>query len=125
MKDNFIIQYIYRSRYSVVIDDDVYVHKHEKYKFDQPFLSFQLKYIFIGKSKLCELTEFSGVDDSSDFDGNTTLLECVDNEYVYFSGYGSFIFKTDDKNFRLHISYGQQHVSSYYCDWRKIYIFFQ
>ena len=28
------------------------------------------------------MTEPSGADDSSDFDGNTILLECGDNEYV-------------------------------------------
>ena len=43
------------------------------------------------------MTEFSGADDSSDCDGNTTLLECVDNESVYISGYEIFKFKTDDK----------------------------
>ena len=33
------------------------------------------------------MTEFSGAGDSSDFDGNTILLECGDNEYVYISGF--------------------------------------
>ena len=32
-----------------------------------------------------------------DFDGNTILLECEDNEYVYISGLETFKFKTDDK----------------------------
>ena len=54
----FIMQYIYRSKYLVVIDGDVYVYKYEKCKFDQPFLSFQPKHIFIGKSKVCPMTEF-------------------------------------------------------------------
>ena len=75
-----MIQYNYRSRYLVVIDGDVYVYKYEKCKFDQPFLSFQPKHIFIGKSKVCEKTEFFGTNDSSDFDGNTNLLEFGGNE---------------------------------------------
>ena len=71
------MQYNYRNKYLVVIDGDVYVFEYEKCKFDQPFLSFQAKNVFIGKSKVCEKTEFSGAaDNSSDFDGNTLLLQC-------------------------------------------------
>ena len=80
------------------MDSDVYVYKYEKNKFDQPFLSFQAKSIFIGKSKVCQITKFSGAaDNSSDFDGNTLLLQCEINEYVYFSGSENFKIKTDDK----------------------------
>ena len=43
------------------------------------------------------MTEFSGASDSSDFDGNTILLECGDNEYMYISGLEISKFKTDDK----------------------------
>ena len=44
------------------------------------------------------MTELSGADDdSSRFDGNTLLLECEDNEYVYISGIEISKFKTDDK----------------------------
>ena len=75
--------YIYRSVYSVIIDGDVYVYNYEKFKFDKPFLSCQSKHIFIGKTKVCEMTDFSGAaDNSSDFDGNTLLLQCENNEYV-------------------------------------------
>ena len=74
------------------------VYKSEKHKFDKLFLSFRPNNIFIGTSEVCKLTEVSGaVDNSSDFDGNTTLLECEDNEYVYISGLEIFNFKTDDK----------------------------
>ena len=95
--DIFIIQYIYWSKYLVVIDCDVYVYKYEKCNVDQPFLSFKSKRIFIGKSKVCPMTQFSGASDSSSFDGNTFLLECENNEYVYTSGLEIFKFKTDDK----------------------------
>ena len=75
----------------------MYGKNYEKCKFDQPFLSFQPKQIFIGESKVCEKTEVSGANDSSDFDGKTTLLECGDNEYVSISGLEISKFKTEDK----------------------------
>ena len=93
----FMIQHNYQSKYLVIIDGDVYVYKYEKCKFDQPFLSFQPKHIFIGKSKICPMTEFSGANISHDYDGNTLLLEFEDNEYVYISGLEISKFKTDDK----------------------------
>ena len=64
----------------------MYVYKYEKCKLDQPFLSFKVKIIFIGNSKVCEVTKFSGAEDYSRFDGNNFLIECEDNEYVYISG---------------------------------------
>ena len=76
----------------------MYVYKYEKKnKFEQPFLSFQGKHIFIGNSKNCEKTEFSTANDNLIFDGKTILLECEDNEEVYVSGFEIFNFKTDDK----------------------------
>ena len=91
------MQYNYQSKYLVIIDGSVNAYKYDKCKFDQPFLSFKPKHIFIGKSKVCPTTQFSGANDSSGFDGNTLLLECEDNEYVYISGLEIFKFKTDDK----------------------------
>ena len=96
--DIFMIQDNYQSKYLVIIDGNVYVYKYEKCKFDQPFLSFHPKQLFIGKSKICPTNEFSGADSSHDYDGNTLLLEIEDNEYVYISGLEIFKFKTDDKN---------------------------
>ena len=43
------------------------------------------------------MTEFSSARDKIDFDGNTLLLECEDNEYVYISGLEITKFKIDDK----------------------------
>ena len=71
-----IMQYNYRNKYLVVVDSDVCVYKYEKCKFDKPFLSFPARNIFIVKSKLCELTEFSEAEDKEKFDCNTLLLEC-------------------------------------------------
>ena len=69
--DIFMMYYNCQSKYLVIIDGDVYVYKYEKCKFDQPFLSFQPNYIFIGKSKICPMTEISGANNSHDYDGNT------------------------------------------------------
>ena len=76
----------------------MYVYIYEKYKFDKPFLSFKPKHIFIGKSKVCDMTELSGAaDNSSDFDGNTLLLEVEDRNYVCISGLETTEFETNGK----------------------------
>ena len=81
-----------------VIDGSVYVYKYEKNKFDKPFLFFKPKQIFNGKSKVCDMTEFSGAaDNSSDFDRNTFLLEVEDIKYAYISGLEITEFRTDGK----------------------------
>ena len=96
--DIFKMQHNYRSKYLVVVDGGVYVYKYEKYNFDKPFLSFKPKHIFIGKSKVCQMTEFSGAaDNDSDFEGNTLLQEVEDRKYVYTSGLEVIEFGTDDK----------------------------
>ena len=99
MMDIYIMQYNYRSGYLVVINGNAYVsvYKYEKDKFVQPFLSSQAKFIFIGKSRLCEMTEFSGALNNPDFDGNTILLEFEDSIYVYNSGFEIFEFRISDK----------------------------
>ena len=43
------------------------------------------------------MTEFSGAEDEEEFDGNTLLLECENNELVHISGLEIFKFQTDDK----------------------------
>ena len=92
------MQHNHQSEYLVVVDGDVYVYKYEKGKFDEPFLSFKPKHLFIGRSKVCDMTEFSGAaDNSSDFDGNTLLLEVEDRKYVYFSGLEITEFETNAK----------------------------
>ena len=49
MMDIYMMQYNYRSRYLVVINKNTYVsvYKYETYKFDQPFLSLQVKFFLI------------------------------------------------------------------------------
>ena len=96
--DIFIMHFNYENKYLVVkIDSIVYVYKNKICKFDPPLFSFQGKNVFIGKSKVCSMTEFSGARDKIDFDGNTLLLECDDIEYLYISGLENTKFKIDDK----------------------------
>ena len=92
-----MIQHNYQSKYLVIIDNVVNVYKYEKCKFDQSFLSYQPKHIFIGKGRNCPLEEFSLSEDRSNFDGNTILLECDNNEYVYISGLEIIKFEIEDK----------------------------
>ena len=75
----------------------MYVYENKICKFDPPLFSFQAKNVFIGKAKFCPMTEFSGARDKIEFDGNTLLLECEKNEYVYISGLEISKFNTDDK----------------------------
>ena len=86
-----------RFKYLVVIIGDVYVYTYNKCNFGQPLLCLQLERFFIGRSKVCKMTEFSEPSYSSDFDGNTILLECGDNKYIYIFGLEIFEFKTIDK----------------------------
>ena len=96
--DIYIMHYNYENKHLVVIiDTTVYVYKNKICKFDPPLFSFQAKNVFIGKSKVCPKTEFSGACDKIDFDDNTLLLECEDNEYLYISGSEITKFNTDDK----------------------------
>ena len=97
--DIFTTYYNYENKYLVVIIDNiVYVYKNKICKFEPPLFTFQAKNVFIGKSKFCPMTEFSSAaKNSSEFDGNTLLLECENNEYIYISGLEINKFKIDDK----------------------------
>ena len=97
--DIYMMQHNYESKYLVVIINSiVYVYKNKICKFEQPLFTFQARNIFIGKSMECAMTENSGAaNDSFKFDGNTLLLECENNEYIYISGEEITRFKIDDK----------------------------
>ena len=73
------------------------VSKYEKYKFDQPILSFQAKDIFNGKLNICGMTEFFGALDNSNIDGIILLLECEVGKYVYISVLEVCEFMISDK----------------------------
>ena len=96
--DIYKLQHGYRNKYLVVIDGEVYVYENDKYKFDPPFVSFKPQHFFIGKSKVCEMTDFSGVADNDfDFEGKTLLLEVEDRKYVFILGLEVTEFETSDK----------------------------
>ena len=99
MMDIYKMQYNDLSRYLVVINEITYVsvYEDEMYKIDQPFLSFQAKLNFFGKSQICEVTDFSGGLDDSNLDGNTIILQYEDSKYIYISGLEILEFRTDDK----------------------------
>ena len=70
--DIYIMQFKSKYKYLLVKRDaNVHVYKYDKQKVDPPILSFQSKTAFIGKSKDCPMTEFSGAVDKIGFDGNT------------------------------------------------------
>ena len=59
---------------------------------------------FIGKSQLCNMTEFSGAEDKEVFDGNTNLLKVSEenkkHRYVYIGGDQVCSFLTNDKIYK-------------------------
>ena len=54
----------------------MFVFNYENYKFDKPLLSFKPKHFYIGRSKFCDMAEFSQAEDKDSFDRKTLLLEC-------------------------------------------------
>ena len=80
--DIFTVRYNFEKKYLVVIVDSiVYVYKNKTCKSDPPLFTFQAKNVFIGKSKVRPMTEFSGsANNSSEFDGNILLVEKENNE---------------------------------------------
>ena len=59
---------------------------------------------FVGKSHLCDMTEFSGAEDGEVFNGNTILLEISEennkHRYVYIGGDMVCSFLTNDKIYK-------------------------
>ena len=54
--DIYIMQYNYRSRYLVVINENNYVsvYNFQKYKFQQPFLNYQAQKIFLVNQRIVQ-----------------------------------------------------------------------
>ena len=59
---------------------------------------------FIGKSQLCDMTDFSGAEDKGVFDGNTILLKIGEennkHRYVYIGGDEVCSFLTNDRIYK-------------------------
>ena len=86
----FVIQHNYRSRYLDTIDSEhfmINIYKYEKCKFEEAFLLLKPCKKFVEKSRICRMTEFAEVCDSSVFDGNTIIVESDDNENIFVSGF--------------------------------------
>ena len=76
---------IYRSRFLVVVNyfpimlasptDHVSIYEVETWRYKKPFLFFQPKNIFFGKSGDFQMTVQSGAFNGRDYDGNTLSLE--------------------------------------------------
>ena len=67
------------------------VHKFEDFSIDKNIIyKVNPTEIFIGRSQLCDMTEFSGAKDKEVFDGNTILLKIGEennkHRYVYIGG---------------------------------------
>ena len=81
---------------------------------------------FIGKSQLCNMTEFSGAEDKEVFDGNTILLKIgIENNkhrYVYIGGDMVFSFLTNDKIYKYISNMGNNLTPySIAIGWENIY----
>ena len=81
---------------------------------------------FIGKSHLCEMTEFSGARDKEVFDGNTILLEIGKennkHKYVYIGGDMIASFLTNDRIYKYISNMGNNlSPCSIAIGWKNIY----
>ena len=81
---------------------------------------------FIGKSQLCNMTEFSGAEDKEVFDGNTILLKIGEenkkHRYVYNGGDQVCSFLTNDKTYKYISNMGNNLTPySIAVGWEKIY----
>ena len=82
--------------------------------------------IFLGKSQICNMTEFSGARDRKVFDGNTILLKVNEennkNTYVYIGGDMVCSFLTND-NIYKYISNMGNNLTPYSIaiGWENIY----
>ena len=81
---------------------------------------------FIGKSQLCDITEFSGAKDKAVFNGNTILLQIgIENNryrYVYIGGDMVCSFLTNDKVYKYISNLGNNLTPySIAIGWENIY----
>ena len=81
---------------------------------------------FIGKSLLCDMTEFSGARDNEVFDGNTILLKVSEennkHRYVYIGGDMVCSFLTDDRIYKYISNMGNNLTPySIAIAWENIY----
>ena len=81
---------------------------------------------FLGRSQLCDMTEFSGARDKEVFNGNAFLLKIGEennrHRYVYIGGDMVCSFLTDDKNYKFISNMGNNLTPcSIAIGWENIY----
>ena len=86
---------------TIDIENEMKFYKHDTYQFKEPFFSLKPSKIYLGKSRICAMTEMCEARDNHGFAGNTFLLddslETNNNEYIFISGFEIIIFTTEDK----------------------------
>ena len=101
---HYIIQYNYRNNYVVAVGEtrvDVYNFQNNKLCYD--IIDVNPIKVFIGKSCLNYMTEFSGARDDKYWDGNTILLQLKENKYM-FIGEEIYTFTTQNDKIIKYIS---------------------
>ena len=113
----------YRKHFLVVINDNNFaIFRNQN---GDKIWEGLVKDIFIAKSCLNEMTEFSGARDDSIWDGNTILLELEDEKYTFIGNNGVCSFETEDKIIKFTsnvgnncvpyaVAYGEKNI--YYMD---------
>ena len=81
---------------------------------------------FLGKSQLCDMTEFSGARDKEVFDGNTILLEISEendkHRHIYIGSDMICSFLTNDQNYKYISNMGNNLTPySIAIGWENIY----
>ena len=116
-------------RYGVTLQNNGYVkvQKFEDISEDKNFI-YEVNPVeaFVGKSQLCDMTEFSGADDKEVFNGNAILLEIGKennkHRYVYIGGDMLCSFLTDDRNYKYISNMGNNlSPCSIAVGWENIY----
>ena len=82
---------------------------------------------FVGKSQLCDMTEFSGAKDKEVFDGNTILLEIGKennkHRYIYIGGDMVCSFLTNDRIYKYISNIGNDLIPySIAIGWENYYL---
>lgn len=82
-------------KYKVLVYEKKFSENHDDTYHDTPAYEFDTDRIFIGKSGLTRMTEYSG-GHGPDFDGNTILLHGDKNRYIHI-GWQIFVFDADSE----------------------------
>lgn len=94
MQQTFLIHDNGGRPFRVVINDNsVMIYNNYKKTY---LMTFDVEFVFVGKSPLNEMTKFSG-GHGERFDGNSILLHITGNEYIFIGWVGIFKFQSLSK----------------------------